>query len=400
MVDRNFDEIQLQSCSSSEDDDVVEVPKKDSFVCPEQQIKRPRKSKKGEVDLIRAGSGDESLNVVGVVGLQDTDPFAVLLNNSNGNTKLATAQHETVHSASLNNEIESIKDIFDAIVNDKSSYSRVMDARSPSPNRTAESRKGVSDQREISRWDSPPQGDANGQFYDRSESPGHSKRFESKSRSVPVRDGVVERSSLARRALCPSPNPCSDFLGSAPAIPPQIPILATPGDPASVITAESLCLESKQVSGISGIVSDWPVSVTFHYSDGSSATHTTVDLQEGANPIPAFQFRLHQHERVAAVTYTHACAGLNQSILGSGIEFVTSFGRSFALCGRPDPFFSWGSRLDKTEWRVPPTRGIVALCLGREWEFDENRNFVQVPAPVLAPLLPLPPPAASPGRDR
>eukprot|EP00291_Cryptomonas_curvata_P023129 CAMPEP_0172156394 /NCGR_PEP_ID=MMETSP1050-20130122/3177_1 /TAXON_ID=233186 /ORGANISM="Cryptomonas curvata, Strain CCAP979/52" /LENGTH=698 /DNA_ID=CAMNT_0012825439 /DNA_START=50 /DNA_END=2146 /DNA_ORIENTATION=+ len=320
MVDAFFDEVQIQDCINPEEDDVMEIPEEDSFVCPAQHG-RPLQQKKGEEGILRTQSQDDSLNFLGVVGLQDVDPVAEILKEIGASAPFAKVPFENIDSTSPNNDIEDMHDKFAAIVNDKSSYSRVMSARSVSPDRT----------------------------------------------------DISER-SLIRRALCPPPNSRSDSELSTSAYSPQMPIS---GSPTSVIGAELLSLESKRVSAISGIVSEWPISVTFHYSDGTSTTYATADFVEAADPIPALQFRLHQSEHISAVVYKHTCAALNQRILGSGIEFQTSFGRSFLLCGKPDPFFSWGSRSDKTEWRVPPTHGIVGLCLGKEWHTDDDEKFVQ-----------------------
>mmetsp|Transcript_33631 Transcript_33631/g.70545 ORF Transcript_33631/g.70545 Transcript_33631/m.70545 type:complete len:491 (+) Transcript_33631:52-1524(+) len=330
MVDAFFDEVQIQDCINPEEDDVMEIPEEDSFVCPAQHG-RPLQQKKGEEGILRTQSQDDSLNFLGVVGLQDVDPVAEILKEIGASAPFAKVPFENIDSTSPNNDIEDMHDKFAAIVNDKSSYSRVMSARSVSPDRT----------------------------------------------------DISER-SLIRRALCPPPNSRSDSELSTSAYSPQMPIS---GSPTSVIGAELLSLESKRVSAISGIVSEWPISVTFHYSDGTSTTYATADFVEAADPIPALQFRLHQSEHISAVVYKHTCAALNQRILGSGIEFQTSFGRSFLLCGKPDPFFSWGSRSDKTEWRVPPTHGIVGLCLGKEWHTDDDEKFVQVLSPGSIFLL-------------
>ena len=308
MVDALFDEVQIQEYMTPEDDDVMDIPEEDSFVCPAQHG-RPLQQKMGEEGLLLTQSQDDFLNVLGVVGLQDVDPVAEVLKEIGASSPI---------------EREDMNDRFAAIVNDKSSYSRIMAARSVSPDRT----------------------------------------------------GVFE-GSLVRRALCPPLNSCPDTELSTSAYSPQIPIS---GSPTSIVSAELLSLDSKRVSGISGVVAEWPVTVSFHYSDGTSTTYATADFVEAANPIPAFQFRLHQSEHISAVSYKHTCAALNQRVLGSGIEFHTSFGRSFLLCGKPGPFFSWGSHADKTEWRVPPTHGIVGLCLRKEWGIDESpsQQLVQV----------------------
>ena len=82
-----------------------------------------------------------------------------------------------------------------------------------------------------------------------------------------------------------------------------------------------------------------------------------------------------------AVRYKHKLAALKQSVLGCGIEFETSFGRSLVLCGQPDPFFVWGHEGGtKREWRAAPGRCVVGLCLDAEWDVDQRGALIKVRA--------------------
>ena len=122
--------------------------------------------------------------------------------------------------------------------------------------------------------------------------------------------------------------------------------------------------DNRVVSCISGGVTQWVDFVTFHYTDGSRSTFAPCGIfpqdLEGAARFP-----LHAEEAVVAVTYKHKRAAINLHVLGCGIEFETSFGRTFLLCGRPDSCFSWASGGDKAVWRAGQGSCIVGLCLGK-----------------------------------
>ena len=142
-----------------------------------------------------------------------------------------------------------------------------------------------------------------------------------------------------------------------------------------------------RVSVISGTVSKHSQVVTFHYTDGTETVYASPNPSES----PPHQdgtptaFRLHADEHIVAVRYKHKLAALKQIVLGCGIEFETSFGRSLVLCGRPDPFFVWGHEGGpKHEWRASPGRSIVGLCLDSEWEVNQRGALIKVlPVPRL-----------------
>jgi hypothetical protein len=125
-----------------------------------------------------------------------------------------------------------------------------------------------------------------------------------------------------------------------------------------------LCPDNRQVTEISGTVSRWLESVTFHYIDGTSTTYAAARAVPEPTDRPPTRFPLHAEEHITAVLYARKRAALTNSVLGCGIEFETSFGRSCVLCGRPDACFSW-ENAGKAAWRAPPGHCIVGLCLAK-----------------------------------
>ena len=187
-------------------------------------------------------------------------------------------------------------------------------------------------------------------------------------------DNARSGPSGARRALHPPPN-AEAIMSYHNSNPSQ----ADTEHKATFVRASQLKMENKWVSRISGFVSEWPKSVVLHYKDGTNSKYSTSDFLSSEDDLtPPVEFGLHEEEYIVAVKYKHKCAVLNQRILGSGIEFETSFERSFILSGKADAFFSWDSASEKSEWRAPSKQCIVGLCLGKDWEFDDNGQLEKV----------------------
>ena len=131
------------------------------------------------------------------------------------------------------------------------------------------------------------------------------------------------------------------------------------------VLAPELTEDARWVTAISGTVSQWAEAVTFHFDQGPDALYCPAGHAPGLSSVHEMRFPLHREEYVAAVAYKHRRAAMNNRVLGCGIEFETSFGRTFLLCGRPDSCFSWASGGDKAVWRAGPGRCIVGLYLGK-----------------------------------
>jgi hypothetical protein len=166
----------------------------------------------------------------------------------------------------------------------------------------------------------------------------------------------------------------------------------------SVCSTDPLFLAGKRVSAVSGAIDGWLRTVTFHYSDSTRATFAAAAANSDAAATTTTAaaataaFPLHAEEHIVAVRYKHRRAALTLRVLGCGVELETSFGRRLLLCGRPDPFFSWARGDPPAEWRAAPGHAVVGLCVGKDWEVDDDGALAKVPRqhPALAspPLRP------------
>ena len=438
-----------------DDDDAMEIPEVDSFVCPEQ-MSRPQPKKNVVDNFARAESEDGrylNVNVISVSGLQDVDIVEELMKERN-NQPLSSLYSVTSDSQ----ETPSLLEKFTAIANDPSSYSRVVALKGKSarqlvpkertisrlvssPGRVAQTKEFLERQVPASEVfkksvlpvsgigaGSPsggavfsPRAVSESQLkIDNSRADGSRLLSSSRSSARSASPALENVDSLESRVLfSPSKTEVGAYKQDAPAAFPREDITAEatgnlrPTDDASMVyrralhpppkaeaivsyqestnsvrnnidttstivsCAEVRRMDRKWISKISGIVTEWPQSITLHYTDGTDSTYTTADFMEETE-IPAIHFQLHQEEYIAAVRYKHKCAALNQRILGSGIEFETSFERIFTLAGNADAFFSWDAATDKIEWKAPPKQCIVGLCLGKDWEFSEDGKLEQV----------------------